>query len=371
MQRLMIAGGGTGGHIIPLIAVARKIKEKEISAEFMFLGPKENFSKKFMTAEGITIKHAMSGKMRRYFSILNFVDALKIPIGIVQALWHLLWFMPEVIFSKGGCATLPVVIAGWLYHIPILIHESDANPGMANSVLAKLASRVAVSYPSAESYFHSEQVVVTGSPLREDINKGNKENAQKMFSLLESKKTIFIWGGSQGAKAINDKILEVLPELLPNYQIIHQTGEKNFEEVKNEAKVVIAPELEKFYHPVGFLKEIELREAYAASDLILSRAGSGSIFEIAALGKPSVLVPLALAAQDHQAKNAYAYADGSRGATLVIEEANLTPRFLLEKIKYTFAVPGELEKMSKAAKSFAKPDSGRLIAEYIMNYYKK
>ena len=135
--------------------------------------------------------------------------------------------------------------------------------------------------------------------------------------------------------------------------------------------MVIAKGPERYYLPIGFLKEMELREAYAASDLVLSSAGSGSIFEIAALGKPSILVPLALAAQDHQAKNAYAYTDSTGGAALVIEETNLSPRFLLEKIKYIFAVPGELERMSKTAKSFAKPDSGRLIAEYIMNYFKK
>ena len=146
---------------------------------------------------------------------------------------------------------------------------------------------------------------------------------------------------------------------------------KSLEQVKKESMVVIPQDLSRFYHPVGFLKEIELRDAYAAADVFISRAGSGSIFEIAALGKPSILVPLALAAQDHQVKNAYAYLDASKGATIVIEESNLTSHFLLEKIKYLFAMPGELERMSKAAKAFAKPDSGRLIAEYIMNYFKK
>ncbi|KKP79928.1 MAG: undecaprenyldiphospho-muramoylpentapeptide beta-N-acetylglucosaminyltransferase [Candidatus Moranbacteria bacterium RIFOXYA12_FULL_35_19] len=366
-MKIVLTGGGTGGHIIPLIAVARKIKEKEISAEFMFLGPKENFSKKFMTAEGITIKHAMSGKMRRYFSILNFVDALKIPIGIVQALWHLLWFMPEVIFSKGGCATLPVVIAGWLYHIPILIHESDANPGMANSVLAKLASRVAVSYPSAESYFHSEQVVVTGSPLREDINKGNKENAQKMFSLLESKKTIFIWGGSQGAKAINDKILEVLPELLPNYQIIHQTGEKNFEEVKKRAGELGIKIGRDGYHILSFVGE-ELKDILAVTDLVISRAGSSSISEIAANGKPAIIIPIENSANDHQRMNAYSIA--KIGGCVVLEESNLGEHMLLGKINEIMNNEELRNKLTQNIKSFYHPDAADRIAEGILGMTK-
>ncbi|PIP28095.1 MAG: undecaprenyldiphospho-muramoylpentapeptide beta-N-acetylglucosaminyltransferase [Candidatus Moranbacteria bacterium CG23_combo_of_CG06-09_8_20_14_all_35_22] len=362
-MKIVLTGGGTGGHIIPLIAVARKIKEKEIATEFMFLGPKENFSKKFMTAEGITIKHAMSGKMRRYFSILNFVDALKIPIGIVQALWHLLWFMPEAIFSKGGCATLPVVIAGWLYHIPILIHESDANPGMANSVLAKLVSRVAVSYPSAESYFHSEQVVVTGSPLRENINKGNKENAQKMFSLLESKKTIFVWGGSQGAKAINDKILEVLPELLPNYQIIHQTGEKNFEEVKKRAGELGIKIGRDGYHILSFIGE-ELKDILAVTDLVISRAGSSSISEIAANGKPAIIIPIENSANDHQRMNAYSIA--KIGGCVVLEESNLGEHMLLGKINEIMNNEELRNKLIQNIKSFYHPDAADRIAEGIL-----
>ena len=362
-MKIVLTGGGTGGHIIPLIAVARKIKEKEIATEFMFLGPKENFSKKFMTAEGITIKHAMSGKMRRYFSILNFVDVLKIPIGIVQALWHLLWFMPEAIFSKGGCATLPVVIAGWLYHIPILIHESDANPGMANSVLAKLVSRVAVSYPSAESYFHSEQVVVTGSPLRENINKGNKENAQKMFSLLESKKTIFVWGGSQGAKAINDKILEVLPELLPNYQIIHQTGEKNFEEVKKRAGELGIKIGRDGYHILSFIGE-ELKDILAVTDLVISRAGSSSISEIAANGKPAIIIPIENSANDHQRMNAYSIA--KIGGCVVLEESNLGEHMLLGKINEIMNNEELRNKLIQNIKSFYHPDAADRIAEGIL-----
>jgi UDP-N-acetylglucosamine--N-acetylmuramyl-(pentapeptide) pyrophosphoryl-undecaprenol N-acetylglucosamine transferase len=362
-MKIVLTGGGTGGHIIPLIAVERKIKEKEIATEFMFIGPKDNFSKKFMEAEGITMKYAMSGKMRRYFSLLNFIDAFKIPIGIVQALWQLLWFMPDAIFSKGGCATLPVVIAGWIYRIPIMIHESDANPGMANSILAKFSTRVAVSYPSAESYFPAEQVIVTGSPLREDINKGDRENARKMFSLSESKKTIFVWGGSQGAKVINDKILEVLPELLRSYQVIHQVGEKNFEEVKKRAGELGIKVGRDGYHTLPFIGE-ELKDILAVSDLIISRAGSSSISEIAANGKPAIIIPIDKSANNHQRMNAYSIA--KIGGCVVLEEANLGEHMLLAKIDEIMNNEEIRNKLMQNIKLFYHPDAADRIADGIL-----
>ena len=183
------------------------------------------------------------------------------------------------------------------------------------------------------------------------------------------KPIVLILGGSQGAQRINDKILEILSELLRNFEIIHQCGERNFKQVRAEAKVVMPKDLEAAFHLFPFLKEEEIKQAYQASDLIISRAGSGSIFEIAACGKPSILIPLPEAAQNHQVKNAYAY--GQNGACLVLEEANFTVHFFLEKLKYLFSHPGELEKMEKAAKEFSKPMAAKIIAEYLIGYLTK
>jgi UDP-N-acetylglucosamine--N-acetylmuramyl-(pentapeptide) pyrophosphoryl-undecaprenol N-acetylglucosamine transferase len=178
---------------------------------------------------------------------------------------------------------------------------------------------------------------------------------------------ILILGGSQGAQRINDVVLAILPELLKNFELIHQCGESNFKSIVSESEVLISgSSSEKYYHISPFLREEELRNAYKIADLIVSRAGSGSIFEIAAAGKPSILIPLQEAAQNHQIKNAYRYAEG--GATLVIEEKNLTPRFFLEKIKYLFFRPEELEIMGNKALEFSKPRAAKIIAEYIVNY---
>ena len=362
-MKIVLTGGSTGGHIIPLIAVARAIKKREIDVEFIFIGPKNNFSQKFMQAEGVDIKHAMSGKMRRYFSFQNIIDIFKIPIGIVQALWHLLWFMPDAIFSKGGCDTLPVVIAGWIYRIPIMIHESDANPGMANSVLAKFATRVAVSFPSAETYFPAEQVVITGSPLREDINQGNAENARRLFSLSESKKTIFVFGGSQGAKIINEKILGILPEILKNYQVIHQTGEKNFKEIEEKAGELGIKNGYGGYHALPFIGE-EIKDILAVADLVVSRAGSSSISEIAANAKPAIIIPIEKSANNHQKMNAYSIA--KMGGCVVLEEANLGEHMLISNIKDILENEELRNKLIANIKAFYHPDAADRIADGII-----
>lgn len=375
-MKVLFTGGGSAGHIFPIIAITRELRRLGLDWKFFYLGPRDDFGSILLSQEDIQIKTILAGKIRRYFTwegvLQNILDVLiKIPVGLLQSFFHIFFLAPDLIFSKGGYGSLAPVLCGKFLQIPILLHESDVAPGLANRFLSKFTSKVLVSFPVSQTeYFSEKKMIFLGNPIRIELLNGSKEKAQKLFNLTGEKPIIFIMGGSQGAQKINDTILEILPQILSEFELIHQTGEKNFEDIKKELKVIISKDLEKYYHPVGFLKELELKQAYAVSDLILSRAGSGSIFEIAALGKPSILVPLAIAAQDHQVKNAYTYADYSRGASLVIEEANLTPRFLLEKIKRLFAIPDELEKMSKTAKSFAKPESGHLIAEYIMNYYK-
>lgn len=374
-MKILFTGGGTAGHIFPIIALVRELRRLGLDFNFFYMGPKDDFGSILLSQEDVKIKTILAGKIRRYFGwkaiLKNIFDILfKMPISFLQSFFHIFFLTPDLIFSKGGYGSLAPVLCGKFLQVPVVLHESDVTPGLVNRFLGKLVSEILVSFPVAQTeYFSEKKMVFVGNPIRTELLNDSREKAKELFNLTGEKPIILIMGGSQGAQKINDTILEVLPQILSDFELIHQTGEKNFEQVLNESKVVISKDLEKYYHPVGFLKEIELIEAYAACDLILSRAGSGSIFEISAIEKPSILVPLPSAAQDHQAKNAYAY--GSGGAAIVMEESNLTPHFLLEKIKYLFAIPGELDKMSKAAKSFAKPDSGRMIAEYIMNYYKK
>lgn len=386
-MKILFAGGGTGGHILPIIAICREMRKihPEPDLQFFYLGPKDDFGQILLSREGIRVKYVFSGKVRRYLNWKTFFENLidvffKIPAGIFQAFFYIFFLAPDLIFSKGGFGSIQGVLPGWLLRIPVFLHESDIRPGFANRFLSKFALEVFASFPKTE-HFSSKKLVLVGNPIRKEILEGSKEGAQKLLKLNQQKPVILILGGSQGAQRINDKILEALPELLKNFEIIHQCGKRNFKEVKAESKAILPEELAPSYHLFPFLEEEELKQAYAACDFIISRAGSGSIFEIAAAGKPSILIPLPESAQNHQINNAYAYAENK--ATIVLEEVNFTHHFFLEKLKYLFSQPPsgvrdeaksqrseELKKMQEAARQFSRPMAAKIIASYLVEFLK-
>ncbi|MBI2642232.1 MAG: undecaprenyldiphospho-muramoylpentapeptide beta-N-acetylglucosaminyltransferase [Candidatus Wildermuthbacteria bacterium] len=370
MTKILFTGGGTGGHIVPLIAVMRELQRLNSSLQLFYMGPKDEFGDMLLSQEGIQVLHTLAGKIRRYGGVKailqTFVDMFfKLPLGFFQAFWKLFFLAPDLVMSKGGYGSLPATFAGWFLGIPIFLHESDSVPGLANRVAAKFSVGIFTSFPHTER-FPKQKTLLMGNPVRKEVLEGSKEDAKRFFQLQGGKPLVFIMGGSQGAQRINEMLLVILEEALKTFEIIHQTGEKNFAEMQKETKAVLSEENGKYYHPVPFLKETELRDAYAIADLIIARAGSGSIFEIAAIGKPAILIPLPESAQNHQVKNAYEYA--KTGAAAVLEEANLTPHFFLEKVKNLLQNPKELEQMSLAARNFAKPDSAKTIARYLIEY---
>jgi UDP-N-acetylglucosamine--N-acetylmuramyl-(pentapeptide) pyrophosphoryl-undecaprenol N-acetylglucosamine transferase len=272
-----------------------------------------------------------------------------------------------MVFSKGGYGSFPVSILSCLFFTPLMLHESDVSPGLSNRIISKIALEVFCSFPVNETeYFAPEKVISVGNPVRKGLVNGSKEEAEKIFDLKKGKPIFLVLGGSQGSQRINNLILNILPNLLNAFQVIHQTGEKNFEEIKKESRVMVNSPLDKYYHPFPFLDETKLKHALKISDIVLSRAGSGMIFEIALCGKPSILVPLPEAAQNHQVNNAYSYQD--KGACLVIEERNLTSNFFLERLKYITSDPEKLKRMSSAATNFSRPRAAEVIAKYIMEY---
>ncbi|MFH1401885.1 MAG: UDP-N-acetylglucosamine--N-acetylmuramyl-(pentapeptide) pyrophosphoryl-undecaprenol N-acetylglucosamine transferase [Parcubacteria group bacterium] len=373
-MKILFTGGGTAGHIIPLIAVAREIRKiyPKKDLRFSYIGPKDNFGSLLLSQEGIKIRGIFAGKIRRYFNLKAFFQNifdifLKIPLGIIQSLFYIFFFSPDIIFSKGGYGALPATISGWLLRVPIFLHESDVAPGKTNIFLSKFAMEIFVSFPVKKiEHLPKNKIIFVGNPIRRELMEGSLKEAEEFFKLTHEKPVVLIMGGSQGAQRINYMILEILPELVSDFEIIHQCGEKNQKQIETESKIMIKKEMEKYYHIVPFLKERELKLAYAAAQAVVSRAGANSIFEIAALGKPSILIPLWESAQNHQFKNAYAYSEN--GACLVIEESNLTPRFFLEKLKFLVFRPGEMKKMQKSAVEFSRPYAGKIIADYIVNY---
>jgi UDP-N-acetylglucosamine--N-acetylmuramyl-(pentapeptide) pyrophosphoryl-undecaprenol N-acetylglucosamine transferase len=373
-MKIVFTGGGTGGHIFPIIAIIRELKKLSLNfpIDIYYIGPKDDFSY-LLTQEKIKTLFVLSGKLRRYFSFLSIVQNafdifVKIPLGILQSFIFIFFLAPDLIFSKGGYGSFPVVIAGKLLGIPIFLHESDSVPGLANRILAKLAVEIFISF-SETPYFPKNKLILVGNPIREEILNGDKREAQKIFRLSGEKPVLLILGGSQGAQFINERILEILPLLLEEFEVIHQCGTKNFKDVEAEARVMIKKEQEKYYHLFPFLSEEQLKLAYAAADVILSRAGSGLIFEIAAVGKPAILVPLSSAAQEHQVQNAYLY--GKTGAAIVLEEENFTAHFFLGRLRYLFEEKIRIQKMREAALRFARPKAAKIIAYYILEYLRR
>jgi UDP-N-acetylglucosamine--N-acetylmuramyl-(pentapeptide) pyrophosphoryl-undecaprenol N-acetylglucosamine transferase len=370
-MRIVFTGGGTGGHIFPIISIARELKRIRPDFSFYFIGPRDDFGSFMLSKEGIKVKSIVSGKIRRYWTFKSFFqnifDIFKIIVGLIQSFFYLFFLFPDLIFSKGGYGSFPVSVLSYLFFTPVMLHESDVTPGLSNRIISKIALEIFSSFPVNETeFFPPEKVISVGNPVRKEIMKGSKEEAERIFDLKKGRPILLVLGGSQGSERINNLILNVLPQLLNDFQVIHQTGPKNFEEVRSESQVMINPSLNKYYHPHPFLEENKLKHALSACDMVLARAGSGTIFEIALCGKPSILVPLPESAQNHQVNNAYSYQE--KGACLVIEERNLTANFFLERLKYITSSPEKMEKMSVSAKNFSRPRAAEIIAKYIMEY---
>jgi UDP-N-acetylglucosamine--N-acetylmuramyl-(pentapeptide) pyrophosphoryl-undecaprenol N-acetylglucosamine transferase len=364
--RVVLTGGLSGGHTFPLIAVARAIRERAgIPVSFLYLGSSGQFEGSSMSAENIPMKGILSGKIRRYFSFMNFVDPFKVPIGLVQSIFRLFVYMPDVVFAKGGSVSVPVCLAAWMLRIPIVIHDSDAVAGRANRLLSRFASRVAIAYPSAQEFFPAGKTALTGNPVRSEILSGDAGRADARFGLIPEKPLVLVLGGSQGAKSLNDAVIRILPELLREAQVIHQVGEANYREAVAFAGEVGVKAGYGGYVPAPFLAPEDLADAMARANLVVSRAGAGSIAEIAACGKVAILVPLPTAANDEQRENAY---DVARlGGALVLEEGNLGEHLLLSEIDALLRNPDLCADMSRKIRSFHNPEAANMIADGVLS----
>ncbi|MFA7252675.1 MAG: UDP-N-acetylglucosamine--N-acetylmuramyl-(pentapeptide) pyrophosphoryl-undecaprenol N-acetylglucosamine transferase [Candidatus Paceibacterota bacterium] len=368
-MKILLTGGGSGGHFYPLIAVAESLnaiaeKENLVSAKLYFMSDSQ-YDAEALIENDITFVPISAGKVRRYASILNFFDLFKTGAGVLSALIKVFKIYPDVIFSKGAYASFPVLMAAKILRIPVIIHESDSVPGKTNLWSGKFAQKIAISYPDTAKYFKAEKVAFTGNPLRQAVLKTTKVGAHEYLNLEKSVPTILIIGGSLGSQIINERILDALPKLVEKYQVIHQTGKKNVAEVSKMAEIILAGNPNKDrYRLYDYLNNLSLTMAGGAADLVVTRAGS-TIFEIASWGVPSVVIPITESNGNHQRLNAYAYARS--GAAVVIEESNLTTNVFLLEIERILANQEMKDKMSIAAKNFAKPEAADKIAREIIN----
>jgi len=371
-MKIVFTGSGTGGHFYPLIAVAEAIHEivledKLIEPELFFIGP-HVIDYEALVEQNIIWKKSAAGRMRKYFSIRNVFDFFKTIIGIIQATFQLYFLYPDVVFSKGGFASFPTTVAARLLNIPVIIHESDARPGNANKITSKWAKAIAISFPGVAELFpgvDKSKFALVGNPIRKALSKPVKNGAHAYLNIKKDIPTILIIGGSQGAKAINSVILDALPKLVQKYQIIHQAGKKNVESVRAIATVILKnnPNAER-YRVFGYLNMLAMRMSTGVASLVIIRAGTGSIFETAAEGLPSIVIPIPEDVSHDQIHNAFAYARD--GAAVVLKQHNLTEHILLAEIDRILSSKEIQAQMSAAAKVFAKPDAARKIARMLI-----
>lgn len=323
MKRIVLTGGGTAGHVTPNIALIPKLKE--LGYEIHYIGSKDGIEKKLIEELGIPYYGISSGKLRRYFDVKNFTDPMKVVKGFFEAKALLKKINPNVVFSKGGFVTVPVVIAAKKLKIPAVIHESDLTPGLANRLCIPSATKVCANFPETIKYLPEGKAVLTGSPIRKELFSGNKIAGLDFCGFTANKPVILVTGGSLGSVAVNDAIRNLLPTLLRDYQVIHLCG-----------KDKIDPELQgkPGYVQYEYIKE-ELSDLFAAADLVISRAGANTICEILAMRKPNILVPLSAASsRGDQILNAESFQ--SQGFSYVVKEEELSNETLLDAIKSVF-----------------------------------
>jgi len=370
--RILLVGGGTGGHTAPLVAVAQELLALAAQSESQVIELKFMGDGELLKSEagklGLRCTQILSPKWRRYFSVLNFIDVLKVPVGFIQSLFSVWSWMPDVVFAKGGYASFLPALAAKLMVIPIAIHESDSIPGKTNLYLSRFAKKVFVAFDAAKNYFKLEKTEVVGNPIRREIFSGyNREQAVAVFGLDPARPVLLITGASQGAKIINDILLLSIVELAFKFQIIHQTGVANFKEVNDTVAKIIEEGKSSYgktitdnYRVYPAFDAGQMSLAYSAADVVVSRAGS-SIFEIAATGKPAVVIPLKNSASNHQLQNAKEFA---KYGAIMVEEDNLSPHILIREISQAYE---RRQEIGISIRSFASTDAASKIARSLLN----
>lgn len=351
MKRIVLTGGGTAGHVTPNIALIPSLREA--GYDIFYMGSYDGIEKKLISDFDIPYYGISSGKLRRYFDIKNFTDPFKVLKGCKEAYSIIKKLKPDILFSKGGFVSVPVVFAAKRLKIPIIIHESDMTPGLANKLSIPSASRVCCNFPETVKYLPEGKAVLTGSPIRKELSQGSKLSGLKFCNFTANKPVILVVGGSMGAVAVNNSIRSILPTLLEKFQVVHLCGK---DKLDNSLKNL------KGYVQFEYIKE-ELKDLFAVSDIVVSRAGANAICELLALKKPNILIPLsASASRGDQILNARSFEN--QGFSCVIEEEQLTDELLIQSITNVYENRQVfINKMSESNQSDAVSIITKLITE--------
>lgn len=319
MKRIILTGGGTAGHVTPNIALIPKLRD--LGYDIQYIGSYNGIEKELIEPFGIPYHGISSGKLRRYFSVQNFTDPFRVVKGFSEARKLIKDLKPDVIFSKGGFVSVPVVLAGKRCKVPVIIHESDMTPGLANKIAIPSAVKVCCNFPETLDSLPKGKAVLTGSPIRQELLSGNKIAAMDMCGFTADKPVILVIGGSLGSVIVNNAVRKSLPRLLEKFHIIHLCGKGKTDDSLNDTKG---------YCQFEYIRD-ELRDIFALADIVISRAGANAICELLALRKPNLLIPLsAKASRGDQILNARSFE--RQGFSMVIEEEDLTEETLVSSV---------------------------------------
>lgn len=355
MKKIILTGGGTAGHVTPNIALLPSLKKA--GYDISYIGSYEGIEKKLIEEQNIPYYGISSGKLRRYLDIKNFTDPFRVLKGFSEAKKLMKQIQPDILFSKGGFVSVPVVFAAKHYKIPVIIHESDMTPGLANKLSLPMAAKICCNFPETIKLLPEGKAVLTGSPIRAELHKGTRNIGLKFAGLSTGKPVILVIGGSQGSAAINQAVRAILSQILTKYQVIHICGKDNLDNsLKNRAG----------YAQFEYVKN-ELKDVFAAADLIISRAGANAICEILSLRKPNILIPLSKAAsRGDQILNADSYQ--KQGFSKVIEEENLTGKILWDSIEEVYQ---NRQNYILAMQKSTQSDAVSMICSLIQQYSKE
>ena len=359
MKKVILAGGGTGGHLFPALAIAEGIKKRYLNSEISFMGTPKGLEAKVIPQKGYPLFYLSVVGLKRGLNLSILKVIFFLMKSLVEAFKILRQLKPEVVIGTGGYVSAPAVLAASLMRIPTFIQEQNSFPGMTTRILSLFAKKVFLAYEESKKYFLlKKNLKVTGNPVRPEIFGADKTSAMKQFNLVPHKKTVLILGGSQGASTINRAVLEDLNlhEKGLNFQVLWQTGEKDYQKIKENLK-----NKSNSVQTFNFIEDMS--SAYAVGDIIISRAGAITLSEITGCGRPALLIPYPHATAEHQKFNAQVLE--KRGAVVVIEEKELTKGKLIAKVLELLADEAKLKQMSRNSKSLGKPEALNEILDEI------
>ena len=354
MKHIVLTGGGTAGHVTPNIALISRLKEE--GYKISYIGSYTGIEKTLIEEQGIPYYGISSGKLRRYFDLKNFTDPFRVLKGFGEARKLLKKLQPDIVFSKGGFVSVPVVVASGRLKIPTIIHESDMTPGLANKLCIPSAVKVCCNFPETKSHLPEGKAVVTGTPIRQELLSGDPQKGRDFTGFTSDKPVILIIGGSLGAQAVNTAVRNILPQLLPEFQVVHLCGKGK----KDESLTGLTGYVQYEYI------EKELADLFAMADIVISRAGANAICELQALKKPNLLIPLsANASRGDQILNARSFE--KQGFSMVLEEEEITDQVLLDAVKKLFE---NRDTYRRAMENAPGQDSIAVICDLIHQYQK-